>query len=70
VDAGLDVVRLEERPDWLECQRVFFERVVAADGEDAEPALRGLAEEGRTFLANLSRVRRILVVAEPGRGRA
>jgi len=69
-DAGLDVVRSEERPDWLERQRAFLERVVAADGPDAEPALHALAEEGRNFLANVSRVRRILVVAEPRQTRA
>jgi ubiquinone/menaquinone biosynthesis C-methylase UbiE len=66
--AGLRVLVHEERADWLERQRAMFERVVAEDGDAAEPALRSLAEEGRNFLADPTQVRRVLVVATISNG--
>lgn len=61
--AGLRVLVREECDDWLEQQRTFFQRVIAEDGDNAEPALRSLAEEGRSFLSHSSSVRRLLLVA-------
>jgi hypothetical protein len=43
--------------------RELFERVVAEDGDDAEPGVKMLAEEGRNVLPRMDDVRRVLVVA-------
>jgi hypothetical protein len=56
------VVR-EERDDWLNQQWAFYQHVVAADSDTAEPALRVLASEGRTMLPYLAFARRLLLVA-------
>jgi ubiquinone/menaquinone biosynthesis C-methylase UbiE len=61
--AGLRVLVREERDDWLAQQRTFFQHVIAEDNDDAEPALRSLAQEGRDFLSYSASVRRLLLVA-------
>jgi ubiquinone/menaquinone biosynthesis C-methylase UbiE len=65
-DGGLDLLLREEHPEWLERQRELFERAVAEDGDDAEPGVRMLAEEGRVVLPEMHRARRVLVVATTG----
>jgi ubiquinone/menaquinone biosynthesis C-methylase UbiE len=61
--AGLRVLVREERDDWLNQQRAFYQHAVAADGDTAEPALRMLAGEGRAALPYLAFARRLLLVA-------
>ena len=61
--AGLRLLAREEHPEWLEAQRQLYEQAIAADGDDAEPAVRSLADEARNFLPRMSQVRRVLVVA-------
>jgi hypothetical protein len=61
--AGLRVLRREERDDWLEQERAFYQRVIAGDSDQAEPALRMLAEEARDLLPYSPSVRRLLLVA-------
>jgi ubiquinone/menaquinone biosynthesis C-methylase UbiE len=61
--AGLQVLVREECNHWLRLQQAFFQQVIAADTDDAEPALHSLAEEGRDFLTYVSSVRRLLLVA-------
>jgi hypothetical protein len=56
----------EEHPDWMDRQTEMFERVIAEDREDAEPAVRRLAEEGRTVIPLTASSRRVLVVATVG----
>jgi hypothetical protein len=54
----------EECEGWLDQQRTFFELVIAEDSDEADPALRTLAEEGRSFLSlPASSIRRLLLVA-------
>ena len=60
---GLHVIAREEHPEWMDRQTTMFERVIAEDGEDAEPAVRRLAEEGRTMLPLTATTRRVLVIA-------
>ena len=60
---GLRLILREEHPEWMDRQTVMFERVIAEDNDDAEPALRRLAEEGRTMLPLTATTRRVLVVA-------
>ena len=47
----------------MDRQTAMFERVIAEDGDDAEPAVRRLAEEGRTVLPLTATTRRVLVTA-------
>jgi len=61
--AGLRVLVREERGDWLEQQQAFYQHVIAQDSDEAEPALRLLAEEGRDLLRYSAWVRRLLLVA-------
>ena len=61
--AGLQVLVREERDDWQEQERAFYQRVIAEDSDNAEPALRLLAEEGRELLPHSASVRRLLLVA-------
>jgi len=61
--AGLRMLVREDCPDWLEQQRTFYEHVIAEDSDTAEPALRMLAEEGRSLLPCWASVRRLLLVA-------
>ena len=61
--AGLRVLVREERDDWLERERAFYQRVIAEDSEQAEPALRLLAGEARDLLPYSASVRRLLLVA-------
>lgn len=61
--AGLRLLVREECDDWLQQQRTFFQRVIADDRDNAEPALRSLAEEGRSFLLHSASIRRLLLVA-------
>jgi SAM-dependent methyltransferase len=60
---GLHIVVREERGDWLDQQRAFYQQVITADSDTAEPALRLLAGEGRAMLPYLSFARRLLLVA-------
>ena len=61
--AGLQVLVREEHDDWQEQERAFYQRVIAEDGDDAEPALRLLAQEGRDLLPHAASVRRLLLAA-------
>lgn len=61
--AGLRVLKGDEHDDWLDQQRSFYEQVIAADNDTAEPALRMLAEEARARLPYSASVRRLLLVA-------
>ena len=61
--AGLQVFLREERDDWQEQERAFYQRVIAEDGDDAEPALHLLAQEGRDLLPHAASVRRLLLAA-------
>ena len=61
--AGLRVLGREERDDWLEQERAFYQRVIAGDSDQAEPALRLLAEEARDLLPYSASVRRLLLIA-------
>jgi ubiquinone/menaquinone biosynthesis C-methylase UbiE len=60
---GLRLLLREEQPEWLERMTEMYGRVIAEDSEDAEPAVRRLAEEGRTVLPLIPTIRRVLVVA-------
>jgi hypothetical protein len=53
----------EECDDWLEQERTFYQQVIAEDSDVAEPALRLLAEEGRSLLPHSASVCRLLLVA-------
>jgi len=44
-------------------ERTFYQRVIAEDSDQAEPALRLLADEGRALLPHSASVRRLLLVA-------
>jgi hypothetical protein len=68
--AGLRLLVREECDDWLEQKRTFFQRVIGDDRDNAEPALRSLAEEGRSFLSHSASVRRLLLVATVSLGLA
>ena len=61
--AGLRVLAREERSDWQELQQAFYQRVIAEDSDQAEPAVRVLAGEGRALLPYSALVRRLLLVA-------
>ena len=61
--AGLRVLVREECDDWLEQERTFYQHVIAEDGDEAEPALRLLAEEGRSLLPHSASARRLLLVS-------
>ena len=63
--AGLHVVLREEHPEWLEGQQALYENVIAADSEDAEPAVRYMADEARSMLPRIADARRVLLVATP-----
>jgi ubiquinone/menaquinone biosynthesis C-methylase UbiE len=60
---GLRLTLREEHPEWMDRQTAMFERVIAEDRDDAEPAVRRLAEEGRAVLPLTATSRRVLVVA-------
>jgi ubiquinone/menaquinone biosynthesis C-methylase UbiE len=61
--AGLGVLMCDERDNWMDQQDRFYEQVIGADNEMAEPALRMLAEEARARLPYSASVRRLLLVA-------
>ena len=61
--AGLRLLLREEHPEWLERQNRLYESAIATDSDDAEPAVRALAEEGRRVLPLMAHARRVLVVA-------
>jgi SAM-dependent methyltransferase len=61
--AGLQIVVCEDRGDWLDQQRAFYQQVIAADSDTGEPALHLLADEGQAMLPYLSFARRLLLVA-------
>jgi hypothetical protein len=53
----------QECDDWLEQQRAFYQQVIAEDSDQAEPAIRMLADEGRSLLPHSASVRRLFLVA-------
>jgi len=61
--AGLLVIAREEHQDWHGQERAFYQAVIAHDNDQAEPALRLLAEEARELLPHSAHVRRLLLVA-------
>lgn len=61
--AGLRLLLREEHPEWIERQNALYESAIAADNENAEPAIREFAEEGRRVLPIMADARRVLVVA-------
>jgi ubiquinone/menaquinone biosynthesis C-methylase UbiE len=63
VAAGLRILVRQECDDWLEQQRAFYQQVIAEDSDQAEPAIRMLADEGRSLLPHSASVRRLLLVA-------
>jgi ubiquinone/menaquinone biosynthesis C-methylase UbiE len=63
---GLRLILREEHPEWMDRQTEMFERVIAEDSDDAEPAVKRLAEEGRTVLPLTATSRRVLVVTTVG----
>lgn len=62
--AGLRLLAREEHPEWLERQLALYQSAIDADDEDAEPAVRTLADEGRIYAPVMEKARRVLVVAE------
>ena len=64
--AGLRLLLREEHPEWNARMAQLYERAIAADSDDAEPAVRSLAKEGRTLLPRVPQLRRVLVVATQG----
>ena len=49
---GLRLILREEHPDWMERQTEMFERAIAEDGHDAEPAVRRSLRKGeRSYLS-------------------
>jgi hypothetical protein len=48
-------------------KEAFYQRVIAQDIEQAEPALRLLAEEARELLPHSAYVRQLLLVASSNR---
>jgi ubiquinone/menaquinone biosynthesis C-methylase UbiE len=62
--AGLRLLVREEHPEWVERQTRLYENAIAADSDNAEPAVRSLAEEGRNVLPLIAQTRRVLVVAD------
>jgi SAM-dependent methyltransferase len=61
--AGLKLLLREEHPEWIERQNALYESAIAADNENAEPAIRAFAEEGRRVLPIMTHARRVLVIA-------
>ena len=61
--AGLRVIAREEHEDWHGQERAFYQAVIAHDSDQAEPALRLLAEEARELLPYSAYVRRLLLLA-------
>lgn len=59
--AGFIDVRVQNKADWRQAERVMWEHVVAADGSDA--AVRSLQDEGRSSLAAFDSLRRVLATA-------
>jgi SAM-dependent methyltransferase len=61
--AGLRVVTVEKRPEWLERERVIFERARAEAPHHDDPGLTDLAEEAEVVLPMLAQTRRVIAVA-------
>jgi hypothetical protein len=61
--AGLRALMCDDCDNWLDQQDRFYEQIIAADSDMAEPALRMLAEEARARLPYSGSVRRLLLVA-------
>jgi ubiquinone/menaquinone biosynthesis C-methylase UbiE len=61
--AGLRVLAREEHDDWQEQELMLYRRAIAEDSDDAEPALRMIAGEGREMLPYAASARRLLLVA-------
>jgi len=61
--AGLRVLVREEHDDWQEQELTLYRRAIAEDSDDAEPALRMIAGEGREMLPYAASARRLLLVA-------
>lgn len=61
--AGLRVLACEEHADWQEQERAFYQRMIAEDSGQAEPAIRLLADAGQDLLPHMPSVRRLLLIA-------
>ena len=61
--AGLRMLLREEHDDWQEQELMLYRRAIAEDSDDAEPALRMIAGEGREMLPYAASARRLLLVA-------
>jgi SAM-dependent methyltransferase len=62
--AGLEVLAVEEHPEWLERERRIFERAKAEAATNDDPGLKNLAEEADRVLPVLEDARRVLGVAQ------
>jgi len=63
VSNGLRLLLREEHPEWIAPMVEMYKRVIEEDRDDAEPAVRSLAEEGRIVIPLTPTIRRVLVVA-------
>ena len=61
--AGLRMLLREEHDDCQEQELMLYRRAIAEDSDDAEPALRMIAGEGREMLPYAASARRLLLVA-------
>ncbi|WP_433718607.1 class I SAM-dependent methyltransferase [Actinoplanes sp. CA-051413] len=59
--AGFVDVRVQEKRDWREAERMLWQEAVAADGSD--PAVRSLQDEGRRSLDTFASLRRVFATA-------
>ena len=61
---GLEVVVVEDRPEWIERERRIFERAKIDSATNDDPGLKGLAEEADRVLPVIDLARRVLGVAQ------
>ena len=61
-EVGLRVESVTEHPDWLERQNVIFKRAIEID-DGTDPAITGMAQEGRTNREWRQYTRRVAVTA-------
>lgn len=63
-EVGLDVVVVEERPEWLERERSIFKRAQLESATNDDPGLKSLAEEADRVLPIMDTARRVLGIAQ------
>ena len=63
-EVGLDVVVIEERPEWLERERRIFKRAQLESASNDDPGLKSLAEEADRVLPIMETARRVLGIAQ------